>query len=463
MAAALTTYYQQRYDSFVSLKDIAQADFTTASNDLKLALGDYQSAVDEGAGLDRSIATKRSEMSAASNMPADVETLAEELRQLLIDRRHNTATIANAAEAFKFAETAVATAETRLAELDGLLTQAAADLAAVQQRETLHDTWVSSETEDAITVVRDLAADLLVENPITVDDGEINPADVLAAAKPRVEGDIPEVLLTRARARAALVAGKLTEFQTYRLSIDIEMSNHDVSSSGSSALVVERWTGYEAAENDLRNYALNSVSQYGLALSLLTSITESLELTLAEKDRITAQELAVDSDEITTEATLHDARAAVAAQKLTVELAIVVALVADVNADTAADADVITAQGDLANLEADLTAAETAHTTEFATAIDLWEGSIPDAVWANLQAYDSSIGILTVLSTSDAAALTTAFTDAEDAFALAATDDDNNIKLDQALSAASTTARLNTEYISSVQPSVGLSAMRGDY
>lgn len=463
MAVALTTYYQQRYDSYVALKDAAEDDLTAASNGLKSALDSYPSAVDEGAELDGSIAAKRSEMSAAGNMPADIETLAEELRQLLIDRRHNTAAIADAAEALSFAETAVTTAEARLAELAGLLVQAEADLAAAQQRQTHHDNWVSTETEDAITVVRDLATDLLAENPITVAEGEINPADVLAAATARVESDVPAVLLTRARARAALAAGKLTEFQTFRVSINNDLFGHGASSSGSSGLVTQRWAEYEAAENDLRNYALTSVSQYDLALGLLTSIGESQELTQAESDRISELGLAVDADEITTEATLHDARAEVAAQKLTVELAIVAARVADVNADPAANADVINAQGELATREANLAAAEAAHTEEFATAIDLWEGAIPDAIWANLQAYDSAISILTTLSTSDAATLTTAFTNAEDVLVTVTTDDDDNIKLNQALTAASTMVNMNMEYISSVQQAVGLSAMRGDY
>jgi len=463
MAAALTTYYQDRYNSFVSLNDIALADFTAASDDLKSALASYQLAVDAGAELDSSIAAKRAEMSAASKMPSDVETLAEELRQLLIDRRHNTATIANAAEDFKFAEIAVTTTETRLAELDSLLTQSAAGLAAAQQRETQHDSWVSSEIEDDITVVRDLATALLAENPITVADGETNPADVLAAATARIDGDIPEVLLARARARAALAAGKLTEFQTYRASIDNDLFSHGASSSGSSGLLAQRWAEYEATESDLRNYALNSVNQYDLALNLLTSIGASQDLTQAESDRITEQTLAVDADEITTEATLHDARAAVAAQKLTVELAIVAARVADVNAVPTADPGVISAQDDLATMETDLASAEAAHTEEFASAIDLWEGAIPDAIWANLQAYDSAIGILTALSTSNASTLTTAFTNTEDALVIAAIADDNNIKLDQTLAAASTMANMNTEYISSVRQAVGLSAMRGDY
>ena len=123
----------------------------------------------------------------------------------------------------------------------------------------------------------------------------------------------------------------------------------------------------------------------------------------------------------------------------------------------------LSAQADLVTALSDLDAAQAAHTDEFASTVDLWEGAIPDAIWANLRAYDSAMALLTVLSTSDAGPLTTAFTNAEDAFVAAATDNDNNLKLNQALVSASSIANQSADYIGSVQPSVSLSAMRGDY
>jgi len=463
MAAALTTFYEQRHDNYLSLKGTTSDTLKAASDELKLATSAYQSAVDAGADLDIAIASKRAQMSAANIMPADVETLAGELRQLLIDRRHNSATLGEAAEALNFTETAVATAEAQLQELSGLLAQAATDLATAQQRQTHHDAWVATETEDGISIVRDLATDLLAENPITVGDGEINPADVLAAATARIDGDVPAVLLARARARATLAADRLSGFQSYRASVDSDLFGHAAASGGSSGLLAQRWAEYEAAENGLRNYALTSVSRFDLAFSRLTSIGASAELTQAESDRIGSLELAVDADEVTTETTLHEARAAVAAQELTIELDIVAARVADVNADAEADAAVIAARAELANRIAALDAAEIAHTEEFASAIDLWEGAIPDAVWANLQAYDSAISTLTAVSTSDASVLATAFTNAEDALVTAATTDDDNIRLDQTLAAASTLVNLNTDYLNSVHPAIERSVMRGDY
>ena len=463
MAAALTNFYQQKYDNYLLLRDAAQTEFTATSNDLKLALDAYQSAVDAGSELDNLIAAKRKQMSATTIMPSDIEIMAGELRQLLTSRRHNTAAVSDAGGALKFAEILSETAGSRLAALNALLVEAQTDLSAAEQRQTRHDSWVSSDTEDAITLVRDLAADLVAENPITVADGEINPADLLAAATARVESDIPEVLRDRARARAVQVSDNVVEFESFRASITSDLLGHDASSNGAAGLMRQRQAEYQAAESDLKSYALKSVSRYDLALSLLTTIGESPKLTQAESDRIAAQALAVDAVEMTTEAALHDARAAVAVQKLAVQLAIVAARVADINADPAVDAAVLSAQADLVSALADLDAAETAHTDEFANTVDLWEGAIPNAIWANLQAYDSAMAMLTALSTSDVGPLTTAFTDAEDAFVAAATDNDNNLKLNQALVSASRIANQSADYIASVQQSVSLSAMRGDY
>jgi len=463
MAAALTNFYQQRYDHYLLLRGAAQSELTAASDELKLALDAYQSAVDAGSKLDELIASKRNEMSAANIMPSDIEIMAGELRQLLTNRRHNTAAVSDAGGALKLAEILNETAGSRLAALNALLVEAQTDLTAAEQRQTHHDNWVSSDIEDAITLVRDLAADLVAENSITVADGEINPADVLAAATARVDGDIPEVLRNRARARAVQVSDNVGEFESFRASIASDLLSHDASSNGAAGLMRQRQAEYQATESDLKNYALKSVSRYDLALSLLTTIGESPELTQAESDRIAAQALAVDAVEMTTEAALHDARAAVAVQKLAVQLAIVAARVADINADPAADAAVISAQADLVSALADLDAAETAHTDEFANTVDLWEGAIPAGIWANLRAYDSAMAILTALSTSDAGPLTTAFTNAEDAFVVSATDNDNNLKLNQALVSASSIANQSADYIASVQHSVSLSAMRGDY
>ena len=53
--------------------------------------------------------------------------------------------------------------------------------------------------------------------------------------------------------------------------------------------------------------------------------------------------------------------------------------------------------------------------------------------------------------------------DAAQAEFTAATDNDNNLKLNQALISASSIASMSADYIASVQPAVRLSAMRGDY
>ncbi len=463
MTAELTTFFQQRWDGYDALAQQARDDFSAWSDAIKSALLVYDAAVTTGSDLDRQISAKRLNMSAASNMPADVELLAEELRQLLIRRRHSTATIAGAAEILSFAKAELEVAQSSLNAYSQMLAVAETKLAAASKEEAYHGGWISTETEDAISAVRDLAIDLLAENPIAVEEGEINPADVLAAAAARIEGDIPDVLRARARDRAALALSRIAAFHNLDESIGDDVLNHGTSSKGSSGLLVQRRAEYETAENAFKQYALTSVSRYQLALSLLTSVADSRELTVAESDRISALTLAVDADEITTETALHLVLVAVDAKKLDVDLAIVAALVADIDADPLANAAVIATKGALTGLEADLVTAKTAHTQEFADALDSWEGAVPDAIWANLQAFDSAMAMLTAISTSDATPLTTDLINAKNALVSAADDDDDNRKLELALSAAASIAKRKTQHVTSVQQSVGLSAMRGDY
>jgi len=463
MANALTNYAQQKYNDYSTLKQSALGDFSTASAQLKVAKSSYESLVSQVATLDNAIASKRLAMSEVNNMPSDIETLAEQLRQLLIDRRHQNGELAIAAQTVRFSELSVSLFETQIAQITQTLTEVNNELTAATQRQQHHDLWLATETEDAIDDVRDLATDLLAGNPITVAEGEENPADAYNAATARIENDFPALLLVRARARAALLNNRLASYQSYQNSINDDVLDHGAATEGSVGLVAQRTLQYEATELNLKSYALSSVGLYQHALSQLKSVVSSGTLTSAESARITSLELAADSDEITTENTLHEAREAVIAKRLDVQLAIIAAQQNDVNADPNSDSAVQTAQSELVALEADLVAAEVAHTTEFATSIDLWESAIPDALWANLHNYDAAQQTLTLLSNSDGSVLASAFTNAESALVVALTADDNSKKLDNVLTAAGKVAGSKNEYLQSNQQSLLLSAMRGDY
>jgi hypothetical protein len=319
------------------------------------------------------------------------------------------------------------------------------------------------ELEENIDEVREAATALLADTFTPDPEDEINLADILLAARTRVESDIPAGLRIRGRARAALVAAKLSGYRSFQNLVTASARIHVASSTGASGLVAQRWGEYESAENNLKAYALSTINQYQRAIGLLTAITTSKELTSAEADAIAAVALADDADAVTTEATLHEARANIIAKELEIESAVIAARIADIDADPDADTDVQDLKIELTTLEATLTAAESAHTAEFPTAMDLWEVTLPDQIWANLQNFDTAIALLTSVSTSDAAILTSALTTAETNLVNALDADDDGEILRGYLANAVSAAAAEAQYFSGVERAVTLSAMRGDY
>ena len=477
MAAELTEFFQQQNENYLELKDTVQGTFTQISDEFKEALQAYDLLLINGATLDKTIAGIRTEMSVVTKQPSDIEVLAEELRQLLIDRHHYTATLADAQENLDILETRLSQEEDNLAGLIKSITLIAADLTAAQQRQTNQEIWLSSDTEDAITEVRDKATALLAGGAIIVEPGEVNPGEVFADATSRIESDFPELILTHARTRAGLVDSREGVLVSHRDNLNASLLAHSATQNGASGELAQRWAEYTSVEDNLKNYALTSISQYEHALSLLTSVVDSKELTLVESERIVelavavdpASEADADTEEpegedgaISTEEALQVARAAVDAKQLELELAIIAALTDDVNADLDSIAEVQDQQDQLIVLEAELAAAEASHTDEFATALDLLEVAIPDAIWANLYGYDFAISNLTAIRDSNVSTLDEALTLAETELVSALGNSDNSNKLSNILAAAAATATAHSEYLTRTQGSRSLSAMRGD-
>ncbi len=323
MAATLTDFVQQKYDGYVELIEQLKAELSKIRDEQKQTYARYENTLKEAMELDKAIAATRQEMSNSNNMPADIETLAEQLRQQLIERRHLAASLADLAQSVKFVDKNVSVEESLLVELTSTTSLWETDLEDATGLQQHQDNWVSSETEDAISAVRDIATALLAETPITVEEGETDPAVILSSATLRIQTDIPETLLNRARARASLQDEKIAAFESYDNTLTSEYLDHIASSSGSDGVVTQRWSEYQVANSHLRSYALKSVGRYQHAINQLGSVVNSQELTAAEIERINSLVLEPDSDELTTEQVLHEARDAVLVQQLEIELAVV--------------------------------------------------------------------------------------------------------------------------------------------
>ncbi|WP_308367700.1 MULTISPECIES: hypothetical protein [unclassified Microbulbifer] len=463
MTAALTTYATEKRDRYQALKVEAQAAFATANEAFEIASEEYQDLVNQSAALERDIAGLRKQLSGSSHMPADITELSEELRSLLIERSHLTAALSITGEDRNSAKVAAELHRTRLTELDSALKQAESELASAQAMEDRHDAWTDAGLESEIATVRDHAAALLADT-FTPDPGdEINPAEILAAARARVEEDIPEVLRDRARARAAQAVARQTAHNDLRDAVVASALAQGAAAGGSGGLVVQRQMEFKAAEADLKSYALNSLDDYQRAIELLQSVVNSEELTDAAAESIDDAALAAGDPAITTEEALHDARAAVEAKEVELELATVNALIGDINADPEDDTDVQARRSELESLEGDLEAAETAHTEELATAMDIWEAAVPPAIWNNLRAFDRALELLTELSSSDASPLIIALTDTESALIDALALDDDNRRLAGYLKFSTALTQAESDYLARTGSSMTSSAMRGDF
>jgi len=463
MTVALTNYAISKRDNYVSLKQTAQTAFSAANVSLAVAQNDYDILVETSASTDKEIASLRQQLAATINLPADIDSLNDDLLDLLIERSHIAADLSSAKAAQNEASVSVSLYQNKLAVMASSLALAESALVTVQAMAARHTKWTAPALEDEITLVRDNAIALLADS-YTPDPGdEINPAQLLSDARARVADDTPEVLSDRARARATLVSERLAAEQTYLASSTNSALEQLATSTGSSGVVTQRWAALEAAEDDLRTYALTTTREYQRAIELLQTVIDSTSLTVAESDAVASASLGADADAVTTEVTLHAARAAVQEKSLELATAIVAASISNINADPSAEPSVVTLQAELDVLVIELIAAETAHTEEFEATIDIWEATLPNFTWHNLQNLDQAEALLTSVSTTTVAGLSTALGDAENALISALTEDDDSQRLSGYLNAVTDSAEQIYRYLLSTNSATVLSALRGDF
>lgn len=463
MTAALTGYATAKRDLHLALKQAAQANFNAAAAALATAGAAAQELVTSGADLDREVAGLRQQLAAPANTPATIADLNDTLAGKLLTRRHLAAQLIIAREREQRAEALRSLYQDSLTELAASLGAAETELADARSRQLRHDTWTGAAVEDEVVPLRAAAADLLADSFVADPEAAIDPGQLLADARARVDGDIPAALRDRARARAALVAGRLDDFRAFQVVVAERTLTQAAVNEGTRGALVAGWADFSSAENALRDYALTTARQYARALELLQSVINSPTLSAAEAAAISAAALAADAGALTTEADLHDLRVAILAKELDMEAARFAALAADVDADPEADAAVAALRDELADLEAELAPAATAHTTAFAAALDTWEAAVPDHVWANLQALDRALELLGLVADSDRAPLVAELTTSETALISALAADDRARRLTTYLDAMHALADSQYQYLAEVDSGTRFSALRGDF
>ncbi len=227
--------------------------------------------------LVRAIHSKRVAMSDPGLSPADVESLAGEVRTLLIKRR--------GAQSFINDETRViGEGEARLSEMGGWLEElnqdvaaAAAGLESATQRHEQHQEWFGKLTEAPLTDLK------------TAADQMLNAADgPFKLAEARVNGDIPEKLRSRALARMNVVFESEKIGASALSGLDAAYDTKNQEDQKLSGAAEEKLSVYQTAVDALEDLVVNGPSKLQIAESMLNAIVTSEAMTTAQSAQVNA-------------------------------------------------------------------------------------------------------------------------------------------------------------------------------
>ena len=465
MATKLTEAATAKRDAYVALLDEAKETHGQAADDLRTAQSDYTDLMAQRSSLEKAIADIRKAMPTAT-MPADVEDLAAQLRAKQISLRKVRAELLKVNREIASQNALQTSAQKQLKALSRSLTDAENALAVAELDESRHLSWRDSVSAGTITDLAAKAQEMLdaVGGSAVVED-EDAAVTAIRAAKLRTDdsgADIPEILRTRARERAAAVNTSSNAYAALLQHVEdkrYQLADANEGISGASAKLAY---AFQVAEQAFGNIVSKSQSRYDEAVSLINSIVNSTALTQAEQDRIADVALAVDDAALVNEKTRDEKAAALLTAQIALKQGIVDLLYDDIDEDpdTATALDALRSAVDTAQGELDT--ADSALTQDMVDRLDAWEVSVPDHIWANLVAYDRANVLLSDIVNADTSALDTALANAEATLAQARVDEDKALRLHDYLEDTATLQASGLEYARTSRHEQMLSAVRGD-
>ncbi len=462
----LLEFFDTNKNTYAALRDDAKADFIEAAENLADAQVDYDALLADFAAMEKQVKEKRQALAVAL-MPADIEALAEELRVLLDQSRNAKADLLAAEGLVAVLKGDMAQASEQLKRAKENLKEASGELLTAIEGQEKHDSWNDTVADG---VLSDLAADAISLLDVIDVGGVIDPEDplaeekeIVAAAKTRITGDIPENLLTRALERGQGLKGYDQGAAALLADLENEAGTYWKSMEGTPGNAAKLWVEFLKAEEVYKEFVLQGQSRYNQALALLAVISESTALTDAEKARTTDTDLVSNGEAaLAFEKARDDAKAAIDAKEFELELAIVRAMVADISADPEDDTDVQTIRAELEILNTTLSSAEDDYTDDMQDNLDLWEVSIPDHIWANVVSYDQAVALLTTIRDGNPATLATAMNGAESALVETLEEQDAAIRTSDYLEDVISYLREQIEYARNKRQQRLLSTIRGD-
>ncbi|HEX9186820.1 MAG TPA: hypothetical protein VGB87_07105, partial [Vicinamibacteria bacterium] len=414
MPTTLKDFATAELDRARKRREFAQEDLQAANAAVNAAKDDQANAAQDLAAAERAAREIRAKL-AQIPMPADGAALLEELEGKIVEGRAQEARAlaaearisagrARADRAAKDearASAAVALAEDRKKKAEARHLEYANTDTTTEPRKPKG--WKPKATTDLAGLPQD-ADDLLNDATKNQD---------YAAAKARVEADVPAALLTRARDRGQKELDALAAARQAVKAKEDERATELAASGGKAGAVVEKEVAFARAEAALRDFVLRAEEERQQAVAAFKSIAASPALTQAVKDRIAAL-TAAGAAALPAEQDRDTARLAVEAKQALLDARI--EAVRDGGGDVTTDAQVATLQGDLATANGALAAKQAAFDAVKAD-LDAWEAAVPETTWTALFALDEAKRTLDRLKVVVPATLVSDFDTAEDAYA----------------------------------------------
>ncbi len=453
MANPLLTYANNVLTAANTAKTAADAVMVSTKASLRAAQTTLGQKTQDLAAALKTIADIRSQLALISTTD-DGTALLTQLNAAIIDVRAKQAAVLAAEEAVAAATSEVAKASAVLGDTSARLADAKAALAQATTDDAARQSLRAAGTSPPLSTLKADAAAALSAAPFTTADARLNT-------------DLPAKLRARAEAgfdrEATLVVKRQGVDDAAQAAIETQLS-----------AVEKRQRLLGDAQAQLSDYVLNARQRFDQARALLTRVADPSQssLTADETKSIHSQ-----NPDGTPNATLKTARETVAdaakdvdaAQKTLdddkakVEVAILTALAADVDADPELDAGVIAARAAVAASTTDLTNKLNAYTAATPATLHAWEAAVPDGTFQLLADFNAAHQALTKLSTDDPATLIAHLDAAETALVTELTAADKAARTLSRLREESAKDAALAQAAASGASRRGFSALRGDF
>ena len=453
MASPLLTYANNVLSAANTAKTAADAAVTAAKTNLKTAqttLG--QKTQDLGAAL-KVIADIRAQLALISTTD-DGTALLTQLNAAIIDARAKQAAALAAEDAVAAATSEAAKASAVLGDIGARLAGANAALAQITTDEAARQVLRTAGGSPPLSTLKANATAALSAAPFTTADARLNT-------------DLPVKLRGRADAGFDREATLVIKRQ--------DVDNAAEAAIGNKLSAVEKQQRKLAdAQARLSDYVLNARQRFDQAIVLLTRVADPSQGSLTSDEIKSIQS---ENPDGTPNAALKTARETVAdaakdvdaAQKTLdddkakVDIAILNALAADIDADPELDAGVIAARAAAAASTTNLTNKQNAYAAATPATLRAWEAAVPDATFQLLADFHTANQLLTKLSTDDPATLIANLDTAETDLVTALTAADKAARTLNRLREESAKDSSLAEAAANAAPRRTFSALRGDF